>query len=122
MKYYTLFFSVFLFIGIKSQQIDYSNTRPGEDVEYCTTHKKLQVLLQDPEFRKQFEEEQTQFRREEARYKLSGRKRGTILTIPVVFHVLHSGGVENISDEQIQDALAILNSISTSVGRPAKSE
>ena len=109
MKYYTLFFSVFLFIGIKSQQIDYSNTRPGEDVEYCTTHKKLQVLLQDPEFRKQFEEEQTQFRREEARYKLSGRKRGTILTIPVVFHVLHSGGVENISDEQIQDALAILN-------------
>jgi PKD repeat protein len=109
MKYYTLFFSVLFFIGVKSQQIDYSNTRPGEDVEYCTTHKKLQELLQDPEFRKQFEEEQAQFRREEARYKSSGRKRGTVLTIPVVFHVMHSGGVENISDEQIYDALAIMN-------------
>jgi PKD repeat protein len=32
-----------------------------------------------------------------------------IYKIPVVFHVLHNNGVENISDEQIQDALAILN-------------
>ena len=109
MKYYTLFFSVLFFIGVKSQQIDYSNTRPGEDVEYCTTHKKLQELLQDPEYRKQFEQEQNQFRNEEAIYLKSARKRGTVYTIPVVFHVLHSGGVENISDEQIYDALAILN-------------
>lgn len=109
MRYYTLFISFFILSGFFSQQIDYSNTRPGEDVEYCTTHKKLQELLQDPEFRKQFEEEQVQFRREEGKYKSSGRKRGTVLTIPVVFHVLHSGGVENISDEQIYDALSIMN-------------
>jgi hypothetical protein len=32
-----------------------------------------------------------------------------IFTIPVVFHVLHNGGPENISDAQIQDALVILN-------------
>lgn len=30
-------------------------------------------------------------------------------TIPVVFHVLHQNGTENISDAQIADALAILN-------------
>jgi len=30
-------------------------------------------------------------------------------TIPVVFHVLHKGGSENISDAQINDAVAILN-------------
>ena len=29
--------------------------------------------------------------------------------IPVVFHVLHNGGVENISDEQIYDCLDLLN-------------
>lgn len=29
--------------------------------------------------------------------------------IPVVFHVIHVGGAENISDDQIYDALAILN-------------
>lgn len=30
-------------------------------------------------------------------------------TIPVVFHVIHNGGAENISDDQILDALDILN-------------
>ena len=109
MRFYILFLFVLILSGVFGQTIDYSNTRPGEDVEYCTTHKKLQELLQNPEYRKQFEEEQTQFRIEESRYKSSGRKRGTVYPIPVVFHVLHSGGLENISDEQIFDALAILN-------------
>ncbi|MEY3597722.1 MAG: hypothetical protein RL521_144, partial [Bacteroidota bacterium] len=33
----------------------------------------------------------------------------TVYTIPVVFHVIHNYGTENISDEQILDGLAILN-------------
>lgn len=33
----------------------------------------------------------------------------TIYTIPVVFHVIHNNGNENISDEQILNGLAILN-------------
>lgn len=33
----------------------------------------------------------------------------TSYTIPVVFHVLQTGGNENISDAQIQDALSLLN-------------
>ncbi len=33
----------------------------------------------------------------------------TVYTIPVVFHILHLGGPENISDAQILDALSILN-------------
>jgi PKD repeat protein len=32
-----------------------------------------------------------------------------IYTIPLVFHVLHNGGIENISRAQIEDAVAILN-------------
>jgi PKD repeat protein len=36
-------------------------------------------------------------------------EKATIYKIPVVFHVLHNNGIENISDEQIYDALAILN-------------
>ncbi len=35
--------------------------------------------------------------------------RAAIYTIPVVFHVLHTGGVENISDAQIYDAVARIN-------------
>lgn len=33
----------------------------------------------------------------------------TSFTIPVVFHVLHTGGSENITDAQLIDAIAILN-------------
>ncbi|HMC98353.1 MAG TPA: hypothetical protein VKG92_11895, partial [Flavobacteriales bacterium] len=33
----------------------------------------------------------------------------TVYTIPIVFHVLHLRGTENISNEQIQDAVRILN-------------
>ena len=29
--------------------------------------------------------------------------------IPVVFHIIHNGGPENISDEQVEDAIRILN-------------
>ncbi|WP_175437482.1 M43 family zinc metalloprotease [Crocinitomix algicola] len=34
---------------------------------------------------------------------------GEVLVIPVVFHIIHDNGVENISDEQIFDQMAILN-------------
>ena len=34
---------------------------------------------------------------------------GVIYTIPVVFHIIHNNGTENISDAQVMDALAILN-------------
>ena len=30
-------------------------------------------------------------------------------TIPVVFHIIHNNGVENISDEQVYDAIRVLN-------------
>jgi hypothetical protein len=36
-------------------------------------------------------------------------EKGVVYKIPVVFHVLHNNGVENISDAQILDALSILN-------------
>ncbi len=37
------------------------------------------------------------------------RDEHVVVTIPVVFHILHLGGRENISDEQVMDQLAILN-------------
>ncbi|MEO0403712.1 MAG: M43 family zinc metalloprotease, partial [Bacteroidota bacterium] len=32
-----------------------------------------------------------------------------VLIIPIVFHIIHEGGVENISDDQVYDAVRILN-------------
>lgn len=37
------------------------------------------------------------------------RKSGTVRIIPVVFHIIHNGGSNNISDAQIFDAINILN-------------
>lgn len=39
----------------------------------------------------------------------ASRDSGTAYRIPVVFHILHQNGPENISDEQIYDQMAILN-------------
>lgn len=39
----------------------------------------------------------------------STEKSGTIYKIPVVFHILHNNGTENITDAQVQSALDVLN-------------
>jgi len=38
-----------------------------------------------------------------------GGSRSAVYVIPVVFHIVHTGGPENISDEQVYDAVNILN-------------
>ncbi len=90
--------------GQTNPSLDLMNTRDGENVEYCITHKKYRDMLQNPDARKAFEKD------EERRLSLVGTsQKATVYYIPVVFHVLHYGGNENISDEQIMDALDILN-------------
>lgn len=37
------------------------------------------------------------------------RERGTVLTIPVVFHIIHDGGPENISVDRVEKAMEVLN-------------
>lgn len=51
---------------------------------------------------------------------LSGTKRATKYIIPVVFHVLHTNGPENISKAQIEDQIRILN-LDFSLTNPNKS-
>lgn len=88
-------------------QIDPTNVREGESVEYCKTHKKQQELLLNPAAMASFAQDEI-IRQQEA---LNGVEtpKATVYYIPIVFHVLHNGGIENISDEQIMDALSILN-------------
>ncbi|MBM3164227.1 MAG: T9SS type A sorting domain-containing protein [Bacteroidetes bacterium] len=84
---------------------DPSNAREGERVEYCHQHKKMAALMQNPAYLQQ--------RVIDSLDELHGASKpmtkGTVYKIPVVFHVLHNNGPENISDEQILDALSILN-------------
>ena len=86
--------------------LDPGNMRQGETIEYCTQHKKQVELMKNPAYVKVKELDDAEF---EMLSKKGGSEKATIYKIPVVFHVLHVNGVENISDEQIMDALALLN-------------
>lgn len=85
------------------------NSREGESVEYCHQHVKHAEMMTDPAFAAQFAADQELMRLVEQQMKENPPVRGTIYKIPVVFHVLHNGGIENISREQILNAVDILN-------------
>ncbi len=104
----TLLFFAIASLGFSQQRVlDPTNMREGEKVEYCHTHTLHNQMMQNnPEYAAEYVKNQTKFNQELANY--SGTQK-MIYKIPVVFHVLHYGGAENISDEQIYDALAILN-------------
>ena len=89
----------------QNNKFDPTNAREGEKVEYCHQHKKMAALLQNPEFAAMYEQDKLEF--EKAKNKPVPK--GVIYKIPIVFHVLHNNGIENISDEQIHSALDILN-------------
>ena len=90
------------------KNIDLSNCRDGENVEYCKTHKVMNKLKKNPEFLRQFTESQLELIKIEDQL-ANGEPMRVIYNIPLVFHVIHNGGVENISSDQIRDAVAILN-------------
>ena len=101
-----LFSYTALFSQTPTRKIEMDNVRQGENVEYCVTHKKMNELKQNPEFMKSWLKDQVD---QQSAIQLKSTQKGVVYKIPVVFHVLHNNGVENISDEQILDQLAILN-------------
>ena len=103
----TLFFLITSF-SFSQATIDPTNCRDGENVEYCRTHHRMNELKQNPAFLKMFQAEQASLKQRQEQLKKSSQK-GTVYTIPVVFHILHNGGVENISQAQVLDAVDILN-------------
>lgn len=105
-----LFFVALLFSALSAQSqvrtFDASNARDGETVEYCHQHKRMNALLQNPAFIQSLQQDEIIRQKE---LQSNANPKGTIYKIPVVFHVLHNNGIENISDEQIFDAVDILN-------------
>lgn len=87
------------------RELDSSNMREGEKVEFCIQHKKMAEYLKNEEYAKMHEQDKAVFQKTLNK----GVQKGTIYRIPIVFHILHNGGVENISDEQIYNQVEILN-------------
>jgi hypothetical protein len=89
----------------KKQTFDASNARDGETIEYCHQHKKQALLMQNQEYLKMKQQDDVEFQKALKK----PVPKGVIYKIAVVFHLLHNNGIENISDEQIFDAIAIMN-------------
>jgi PKD repeat protein len=91
-----------------------SNLLNAQQGHWCTTHSLTEeVLNANPERKAKFlEAERKRIELDQnsasASFK-SSNSSSVLLTIPVVFHVVHQYGSENISRAQILDAVAILN-------------
>ncbi|MBI3520005.1 MAG: T9SS type A sorting domain-containing protein [Bacteroidetes bacterium] len=85
-----------------------SATYKAQELKHCGTDEAIkQLYTAHPELFQSFVDNETAYNTTAAAQKklLST----TVYTIPVVFHVLHQNGPENISDAQIADGIAILN-------------
>lgn len=107
-----LIFSAAMLYGLTSySQVAQSNNQKlaPQEVEKCSQHHRMQeMLLKDPaRYATVFRE--TIDPKAKGHSTPTVKSTGLIYTIPVVFHILHNGGTENISDAQVADALAILN-------------
>jgi len=63
----------------------------------------------DPEYRKAIIKEQAEIKAYEELHGNVAGQRGAVKIIPIVFHVVHNGGTENISDAQVEDQVRIFN-------------
>lgn len=78
----------------------------AQDHFSCGLNKKLAVLYAE---NPQLEKDHEKLFLNGMHTEVKGGEKTTIFTIPVVFHIIHTYGAENISDQQVQDQMAILN-------------
>ena len=99
-RYLLLLFVIFFKTPCSSQAHEHND---------CGQHILLKRLLENPKRLQLHIEEQAQFVIEEKSLISSKNTKGTIYKVPIVFHIIHNGGIENISNAQILDALEVLN-------------
>jgi PKD repeat protein len=99
---YELIVSIFLVVLFSPQLIAQETVPVG-----CGLHKKLPAIYAAYPG---LEKDQKELLERSRNYKeIRGGDRAETYTIPVVFHVIHENGEENISDAQILNQMAILN-------------
>jgi PKD repeat protein len=84
----------------------------GQQVLTCRTDDPtmLQELwAQHPEERAEAEAAHAELEAHTAQWMQGAPKDGETYVLPVVFHIIHNGGSENISNEQVEDAVRVLN-------------
>ncbi len=103
-------FRVFIFSIFFISLLNEANT---QDLPKCRTYDAIDILLMKyPHLRPEVEHAETEleeFTQDYVAARSGGGGDQEIYLIPVVFHIIHDGGIENISDEQVHDAMRILN-------------
>lgn len=101
--------------------VHFSNGQTNDhhgDVKPCGHHEATQELLEQltPAQRDAYYQEQEEFNNYVQDFihnnldlNSNNGSRGISYTIPVVFHIIHAGGSENISNEQVEDVIRIMN-------------
>lgn len=76
----------------------------------CGTYEAMEdAFRMYPDLRSHYEAQQLLANSSVTQYNSEGKAIGDMYIIPVVFHILHEYGNENISDAQIYDAMEVLN-------------
>ena len=105
-KHILLIWITISFVGLQFTygQVSNSSLKP------CYTDQLHQQQMENnPAYAKQHMENQILLKKVEEEMKKNKQPKGTVYTIPVVFHVIHNGGPENVSSEEIFDLLEGLN-------------
>ncbi len=108
-RYILLFLTTCIF---SSNAILFSQDQNINPSGWCTSHENyLKQLSSNPEYVKSQDELEkfTKAYTEQTLLNPEKRIQSAVKIIPVVFHVMHVYGEENIGDDQIKDQIAILN-------------
>lgn len=85
------------------------NAASAQERKLCFTDEVYrEMIVEHPEMLQE-QQQLEQFTQDYARQHANARQSSTVLIIPIVFHIIHNYGPENISDAQIHDAVAVLN-------------
>ncbi len=84
--------------------------RAQNTVVKCATDEVMdEYLLNHPDEAAQILQDRAELNAFSQDFVSNGTRTANTYIIPVVFHVIHEGGPENISDAQIEDAMFVLN-------------
>lgn len=95
--------SIVLFIILFTHVVSFGQNYDN----WCGTAERMNKMMADPE--KAAVLVQDELIRQQEATENQVHQKGMIFKIPIVFHVLHNGGSENVSEEQIFNALDVIN-------------
>lgn len=86
-----------------------ATTVNSQDIKYCgQTEQTQRIFERFPHLRSEVNATAEALDAREALFRQGGDNNQTLI-IPVVFHIIHDNGPENISDEQVYSAMEVLN-------------